>query len=365
VAESQKIFPEAGLTDDAQSAPVVLYVTGASRSGTTLMSRILGQHSRVHSSNELHYFGDLFDIAQDREASTVLDHTQATSLSAKLLARERAGVWRGTPEEGDQLLAQKIVQSMIGELTGTAVFHATIARVLQSTGADCFCEHTPRNIFYADYLLQKNPNAKIIHMIRDPRAVLASQKHRWKRRFLDKVNIPLRETIRVRLGFHPVTTTKLWQKATHAALSLEDNPRVMLVQYEDLVRHPEEVVARVAEFAGLRHEAAMTAIQKMGSSHKTSQLDQHGLTTESIERWRDSLSVGEIATCERLTTSLRQRFGYDSSVEPGTGKAAQVLQSVTLPLHLAGAAAIDPKRALIHVKALIRSRSAAARSTSP
>jgi len=356
VAQIQKIAPESLAVAGAQNPPVVLYVTGASRSGTTLMSRILGQHSRVHSSNELHYFGDLFDIAQDQDGSSTLDPTTATSLSAKLLARERAGVWRGVPEEGDRLLAQEIIQSIDSDLTGSAVFNATIARVLQSTGVDCFCEHTPRNVFYADYLLEKNPNAKIIHMVRDPRAVLASQKHRWKRRFLDKVNIPLRETMRVRLGFHPVTTTKLWQKATHAALALKNNPRVLLVQYEDLVTKPEKVVAEVASFAGLRQEAAMTSIQKMGSSHKTSQLNEHGLTTESLDRWRDSLSVGEIATCERLTTALRARFGYESSLTPGSGKVARLLQTVTLPLHLAGAAAIDPKRALIHLKALIRSR---------
>jgi len=295
VAESQKKLTEQQGAENALKAPVVLYVTGASRSGTTLMSRILGQHSRVHSSNELHYFGDLFDVAQDTVDSSALDPAQALDLSTKLLARERAGVWRGVPEEGDRVLARQIVDSMDDELTGAAVFHATIASVLQSTDADCFCEHTPRNIFYADYLLQNNPNARIIHMVRDPRAVLASQKHRWKRRFLDKVNIPLRETLRVRLGFHPVTTTKLWQKATNAALTLEDNPRVMLVQYEDLVQNSEEVVARVANFAGLDHEPAMTSIQKMGSSHKTSQLDEHGLTTESVERWRESLSVGEIA----------------------------------------------------------------------
>ncbi len=352
--------PDHNAAAAASSAPSILYVTGASRSGTTLMSRILGQHSRVHSSNELHYFGDLFDAGDE----TSLDPAAATSLCARLLARERAGVWRGHPEEGDLVLAQEVVNSIDGDLNGASLFNATIARLLSSVDAEYFCEHTPRNIFYADYLLARNPNARIIHMIRDPRAVLASQKYRWKRRWLDKVNIPLRETLRVRLGFHPFTTTKLWQKATHAAIALEDNPRVLLVQYEHLVNDPETVVKKIAEFAGINHEPEMTLIQKMGSSHKTSKLDEQGLTTESVSRWRDSLRIGEIATCERVAQRLMKRLGYEASVAPGEGKLAGLWQSLTLPLHLAGAAAIDPKRALVHIRALIRSRTSARASGS-
>ncbi len=44
----------------------LVFVAGASRSGTTMLNRILGQHPSICAMNELHYFGDLFDIGGDR-----------------------------------------------------------------------------------------------------------------------------------------------------------------------------------------------------------------------------------------------------------------------------------------------------------
>ena len=36
-----------------------VFIVGNSRSGTTMMSRVFGNHSETHAFNELHFFGNL------------------------------------------------------------------------------------------------------------------------------------------------------------------------------------------------------------------------------------------------------------------------------------------------------------------
>ena len=64
------------------------------------------------------------------------------------------------------------------------VFAAAVHQLAQAAGKSIPCEQTPRYIFYARALLEIYPTAQIVHMVRDPRAVMASQKMRWQRRRL-------------------------------------------------------------------------------------------------------------------------------------------------------------------------------------
>ena len=43
---------------------MLVFIVGASRSGTTMLNRILGNHRAVAGLNELHYFGELCEVEQ-------------------------------------------------------------------------------------------------------------------------------------------------------------------------------------------------------------------------------------------------------------------------------------------------------------
>ena len=42
------------------SNPKQIFVVGSSRSGTTMMGRILGNHKDIFTFNELHFFGAIW-----------------------------------------------------------------------------------------------------------------------------------------------------------------------------------------------------------------------------------------------------------------------------------------------------------------
>lgn len=330
----------------------VIFVTGASRSGTTMLARVFSKHSMIHSSNELHYFGDVFDTGSEQ-----LSDSQLTEMAANLIAREIDGIWRALVDDSIRERARSIVSSLEPEdKNGFALFAKVMENICDESGKSIACDHTPRNIFYAARLLDQLPNARVIHMVRDPRAVLASQKHRWKRRWLDSVRIPLREALRNRVAFHPFTTTRLWAKATHQAVALSEHPRFMAVKFEDLINDPDTQLKTLCEFLGIPLEDALYDVQVMGSSHNTSRLSEHKFDRETLQRWRSSLRDDEIVACEKRAASLMRDFDYRPVSDIKDGLFGRVRQTVTFPLHLVATALIDPKRVKIQIQAMMRAR---------
>ena len=199
----------------ASSAPL-LFVTGAGRSGTTMLARMLGSHSAIMAFNEMNYFGAAWDPYDNHCA---ISARQLTDLAATLLARQTHELWGGSPGDVERAWARRLVHALPEqERTPAGLFAAVLRRQADDAGKSIACEQTPKNIFYAEKLLDLYPNARIIHIVRDPRAVLASQKCRWQLRRLGAHHLPLSKMIRNRIHYHPYTTGRLWAKATDKAL---------------------------------------------------------------------------------------------------------------------------------------------------
>lgn len=325
-----------------------------------MLSEVLRRHSQIYAHNELHYFGDIFPLPDSLSQLQALDDAKLIDMGAWFFAREVNGIWRGEPTEADRARARDVVDRLpAGQRNGYALYAALAATVADANGSRHFCDHTPRNIFYADQILEALPEAYFIHMIRDPRAVLASQKSRWKRRWLDQVKIPIKEVLRNWVSFHPYISTRLWKQAANHALSLQHHPRMCILKYEDLVSEPERIVAELAEFLGVDFETDMLNVPVAGSSHETSRYEEKRITNEMVGRWRKTLKPHEARTCERLSKTEMTHFGYASTpANPPslTGKLADLTLLVTYPLHLFGALIVSPRRAFVQLAALLRTR---------
>ena len=89
-----------------------IFVVGASRSGTTLMSRILDRHPSVFSFRELHFFGHLWSRESEDD---VLPTPDADTLAARLLSHQRDGFFSGPPDiEGRRAEASSLLVGRTG-----------------------------------------------------------------------------------------------------------------------------------------------------------------------------------------------------------------------------------------------------------
>jgi hypothetical protein len=328
----------------------LIFVTGASRSGTTMLARMLGSHHRIRAFDELHYFGSLWDLQDPTETRSDADLTR---LAATVIARHRRGLWCGPPSDGERGQAQALVAALAPpDRTAAGLFAATMRTLAAEDDKSIGCEQTPRNIFYAHQLLTLYPNARIVHIVRDPRAVLASQKNRWKLRQMGADHLPKAEMLRTWVNYHPYTMSKLWLKATEEAHRLASHPRFLAVRFEDLAAEPETRMRAMCEFFGVEYEPAMLDVPRWGSSNVQHSTESKGVAKEVVGKWRESLTKSEAMICERTTLHMMSQFGYTPEFSSGGGTLATLPSWLLYPLHAAGVVALNPGRAWVQLRAL-------------
>ena len=66
-----------------------IFIVGNSRSGTTMMGRILDNHSDIFTFKELHFFGQLWS---SKDQSKILSQKQAVELCSRLLCIQEFGI---------------------------------------------------------------------------------------------------------------------------------------------------------------------------------------------------------------------------------------------------------------------------------
>jgi hypothetical protein len=331
----------------------MLFVTGASRSGTTLLSFVLRNHRAVHGLRELQFFGDGWDPS-DRQRRYA--QHEAVEVAARLLARQELGIMAARVEPTHLGQAEALVAALGDEARDPARLYAgTLHWLGQAAGKAIPCEQTPRYVFYAERLLELYPDARIVHMVRDPRAVMASQKMRWKRRALASASsgIPRYESFRVWINYHPYTAAQLWCRATAAALALSEHPRVTLLRFEDLVTDPEATVRQLCERLELDYHEALLDVPQVNSSHRSSRDGaRRGLHPDAVDTWRQSLDAAEQRIAEQRCGELMQRFGYGLSRPRACSAVAELRYRLSYPGHLCGVALVNPRRARTQLAAL-------------
>ena len=312
----------------------MIFVVGNSRSGTTMMGRILGKHPNVYTFGELHFFGQLCAPPFSSE----LRPADAVKLAAELCCVQREGY----RTHGNPRRYLKEAQVFLNGLTShpktpARLFSAFLYHEAAKHGKTIPCDQTPRNVFYIKDILELYPEARIINMIRDPRDVLLSQKGKWKRRFLGGRDMPVRETFRDWINYHPITISHIWRTAVNAADQFAQHERVVSIYFEELLGHPETTVKRACDFANISYADTMLQVPQVGSSVAEDQPQQLGINPHRAHSWQNGeLSSAEIYLNQTITAALMKKHNYSPvSIQPNI--VCLALYLLTFPVKLGGA----------------------------
>lgn len=229
-----------GIADDSP-----IFIVGQPRTGTTLVERIITSHSSVHSAGELKQFGNA--------VRRLSDYREPTRYSAQL-AHDIARV---DPEK-------------LGK-----AYMATTAKFRGSTPR--FVDKLPPNYLYLPLILKALPNAKIVHVTRNPMdACFAS----FKQLFADAYPHSYDQAEMARHHgryFHLMST---WRERF--------GDRFLDIAYEDTARHLEPNARRLIEFLELDWEDACLHFHRQSTAVTTASAVQvrEPAHTRSIGRWR-------------------------------------------------------------------------------
>lgn len=238
----------AGWVDDGSKgheSDAPIFVLGQPRTGTTLIERIITSHSQAHSAGELQQFG----LAVRRLA----EHTDPRRFSKQLF------------ESGLKLDCTRV----------GAVYMESTRRVQGDTPR--FVDKLPQNYLYIPMILKALPNARIVHLTRDPMdACFASYKQLFADAYLHSYD--LEEMARHHCRYHRLMG--VWRERF--------GNRFLDISYEETVSDLEANARRLIDFLGLPWEDACLRFheQKQAVSTASAVQVREPAHTRSIGRWR-------------------------------------------------------------------------------
>ena len=283
-----------------------IFVVGSSRSGTTMMGRILGNHSDIFTFKELHFFGTIWT----NDSIQKISNEQQVNLLSRLLCIQERGLFSQSNYSDFNENAKKILGE--GITNPLAIYELFLQTISNENSSKISCEQTPKNLYYLKEILKFFPDAKVINMVRDQRDVLLSQKNKWKRRFLGAKAIPLAEAFRSFVNYHPILTAKVWNSSlTHSSKYL-NSPRVKIVKFEDLLSESENVVKDICSFLDINFEEKMLEVPVIGSSTENDSKSALIIDSSKVNKWKKGgLSNAEIYLSQNQSSENMDKFAYD------------------------------------------------------
>ena len=275
--------------------PVI--IGGCPRSGTTLLRTMLHCHPEVAIPRETRFvleswlqrtkFGDLEEAANRQ------------GLASWIFKRKESQANRlGLDQE---VAIERLVAAppTLGSLLATCfVMYA------ERNGKPRWGDKRPMYAARLSAIWDLFPNAQFIHVVRDPRACIASvRKLGW---YNGKVAPALE------LWERSIHTVNAWRPKLSADQLLE-------VKYEDLVTAPEATLARVATFAGLAaDDDALKQMLRYHEFEETRSERYHAnlsrpLDPTRLSGWTETLTDAEIAFAEEAAGPLMRQWAYEPS----------------------------------------------------
>jgi len=268
-----------------------IFIVGAPRSGTTLLRNILNRHPRIAICGETHFHHYVYarrrafgDVSDPKSRRRVVE--EYLSLRRLRWVTDRAALAERLMREGASYQAL---------FTCLARYHA------ESQGKQRWGEKTPQHALFAETLCEWYPNATLIHMIRDPRDVVASlQRMSWAANSV-------------------VQNAWTWRACNLAAQRCSQRPQYLPVRYETLVNQPERELARICARLGEEYvpgmldprEQAEQPLAVTGPARA-----RQPITTERLDKWREELTAKEVSQIEWAVGRHMEAFGYQRSMDP-------------------------------------------------
>jgi hypothetical protein len=283
-----------------------IFVVGPSRSGTTLVRGILNAHSAVSIAAETHYFDDI-RARLGEKARQPLAPSDAEAVERYFLALGD----KVYGQEGDPSASTLDVERLRAEArdrggTADSYFEAFCVLRMRELDRSRWGEKTPRHVFRIDEMLDAWPDAQVVCLVRDPRAVVASYRD-WKRGKPASTSADRKRAVR---SYNIVVNALLWKGAMEAsqqAVSRHGPGRVQLVRYEELVSEPEATLRRLTDWLGIAYEESMLDVPVTRSSYDDA---AHGISQAPLERWREKLTPTEISVVQTCCGGVMARLGY-------------------------------------------------------
>ncbi|WP_181150997.1 sulfotransferase [Paenibacillus sp. PCH8] len=281
---------------DAQGNGLI-FLLCVPRSGSSLSTVMLQNHSRIFATQEMWFLMNLVDMPK---------------------ADSRA--------YGGSSIIRQFYNAMVSEEVFEKACRSFALEIyngfLEGSGADFVVDKSPRYYYMLEWLDRLFPQSKRIHLQRNPLAIAASFK---------KVNNHTGE------GFdliHSLQSPKLNMKSVDLTLGMlrlndyfaESHPNAYELQYEQLVLRPQEELEKLCSYLGIGYEQGMERYGQFLDSAKADMFYSMGVGDPflsshqeahqgSVNNWKNILDPNEVEMyCRVMGADLFHRMGYSEQL---------------------------------------------------
>lgn len=309
----------------------VLFIAGTGRSGTTILSNILGQVPGSFAGGEIRYAWQR-GFVEDHRCGCGRPFSECPVWTAVVADAfgDRPGLNPGgVADRIDRRLRIRRIPPMLVRLLRRRPIvppHSDDHDVLElyralsrRPGVDVIVDSSKLPLYGMMLSALPGLEMSVVHVVRDPRATAFSWRRQKPTRDRDdETTMPQLELWR------SAVLWVLWNRLTAAWLS-RSTMRSVVVHYEDLVAEPEQTVNRITALLGHElpgnvihgHTATLAATHSVAgnpSRHEAGKVELY-LDTE----WRQMMPAHQRVLVTILTLPGLRRFGY--AVRSGTGTA--------------------------------------------
>jgi Sulfotransferase family len=274
---------------DMGGGPV--FIAGLERSGTSLIYALLASHPNIAMSQRTNLWTHFYRQYGDLSDPVNFEHCLGTMLRYKRLIRLQ-------PDPG-----RLRREFWAGEPTYARLFSLLEEHHAERLGKPRWGDKSLNTERYADAIFSSYPEARILHMMRDPRDRFASSLTRWQ----------------VRRGGVGAGTAEWLFSARRAMRNQQLYPdRYKVVAYEALAATPDVTIRGICSFIGEGYAPEMLSMRgaptfrDKGSNSSYGQRDPGVISTDSIGRFRDVLSPRQISFIQIAAKREMEAFGYEA-----------------------------------------------------
>jgi len=273
-----------------------IFVVGSPRSGTTLLQLLLDAHPNIAILGELHYFDQILQL---KRVVPLIDSRPNIEHLLALLMNTDNIPYIPSIEPILDTVKQKLINAK--KPTYEKLYRLLMEEYARTQTKKRFGEKTPANVRYLDRLVDIFPNARIIRILRDPRAVVASM-------------------VRMPWTANDVVINALKWKCDilySAQFKRKICMSYMEIKYEALVSNVEQQLRSICEFIGEEYSDDMLEFYKHSKAHIKNEPWKDGvykpMNSSATDRWRNELSQAQIYVIEKIAGPLMQKLGYEES----------------------------------------------------
>ena len=296
-----------------------VFVVGHRKSGTSLLLNLLDGHPQLAVlASESGYFTDFLPRHSRLDRAAQLDELHAQWIHRLVNPAGFPPFWTlGRPWEAAADPYERFTRLLYGladrhperDLLGLVA--GAFAGALDLREARFWVEKTPGHEHHVDRILAAYPRARVVHVLRDPRAIAAALTRLDAASGYEPDLLGVSAGVRASFEAAGANTRRLGEE------------RYLVVRYEDLVSDPEAVMRRVAVFVGIDFaEALLTPTVGGAAATANSAWAERRVRGEiessRLDKWREELDEPAVRVVSAVTRGAAQPWGYDL---PAAGRA--------------------------------------------